>query len=530
MPRHSNAEIDKTLFGNAKKNKARASARSDGSAGLSKASAVSDFYSGGGSAGAKPRTRRTMQLVTKNEVRNLTIRRTDTGPSSVVISMDDYRRIRTNAVPLDQQHSALAATARRDRAERLAEESERRKAEYAAIDAERNDDGMNELDIIAAEREAVVLAKAKEQLEDDEDEVRILKSTILQAQCQAVRDAQLREKDEIAQALKEEEQRLDEMMEQARVRKIQEAEDKERGLKIAYIEGRKELEKQIEEREMQRLLEEELREHESQQVLKRIEEMALEDKLKAEERAVHTKKMQAEIVAANDYALQMAAERAAAAKAEDEELAQYVADKVAAEEAAEQRKIAEKAAADAAFRKVLQRQEAALDTMADREEKAARRAHEEKERQLRAKEAADAIKRRTEAAELNAARRAQIETMQRQKAIMSMAEKADFETNIAKAEAVIAKERAKEEALHTRRIANRNDVLDQIKQKEAATARDRAEFFAEGVKIDEEAKTRRARLDEIKQRKLDDLVATGLDPNYMHSVNRQITKSSVKAL
>ena len=50
-------------------------------------------------------------------------------------------------------------------------------------------------------------------IEEQEDEVKKLNELILQAKCHAIRDAQLKEKDIIKQEIKEEEQRLDEMME-----------------------------------------------------------------------------------------------------------------------------------------------------------------------------------------------------------------------------------------------------------------------------------------------------------------------------
>jgi hypothetical protein len=178
---------------------------------------------------------------------------------------------------------------------------------------------------------------------------------------------------------------------------------------------------------------------------------------------------------------------------------------------------------------VLLRQERAMDTLCGREELAAKRAHEEKERATRAKEARDATARREAAVELNRARMSQIESQQRQKALMCMAERDDFEATIASQQQLIETQRTQEDKLHTRRIANRDDILEQVKLKEREVQRDRANFFAEGVKIDEEAKTRRARLDQIKQHKLDELVATGLDAGYLHSVKRQIAKNPVKA-
>ena len=47
-------------------------------------------------------------------------------------------------------------------------------------------------------------------------------------------------------------------------------------------------------------------------------------------------------------------------------------------------------------------------------------------------------------------------------------------------------------------------------------------FFEEGERLDEEAKARRARLDEIKRRKLAELQAVGLEDRYCHQIKRAV--------
>ena len=57
-------------------------------------------------------------------------------------------------------------------------------------------------------------------MEDSEEEVRKLKTKILGAKCMAVRDKQVEERRQIEQSEKDEQLRLDEMMEQARLNAI----------------------------------------------------------------------------------------------------------------------------------------------------------------------------------------------------------------------------------------------------------------------------------------------------------------------
>lgn len=68
-------------------------------------------------------------------------------------------------------------------------------------------------------------------------------------------------------------------------------------------------------------------------------------------------------------------------------------------------------------------------------------------------------------------------------------------------------EKERNEELH--RVSKRHrfadDLRDQIVQHEKEKVRERAAFFDEGVRLDEQARQRRMRLDEIKTQKLNEL-------------------------
>ena len=64
-------------------------------------------------------------------------------------------------------------------------------------------------------------------MEEQDDEIKKLNEVILNAKCHAIRDAQLREKKEIDEAMMEEEKRLDLMMEVDRVKALKEYVERE---------------------------------------------------------------------------------------------------------------------------------------------------------------------------------------------------------------------------------------------------------------------------------------------------------------
>ena len=56
-----------------------------------------------------------------------------------------------------------------------------------------------------------------------------------------------------------------------------------------------------------------------------------------------------------------------------------------------------------------------------------------------------------------------------------------------------------------KRKQHREDVLAQIREKEKVKIHERNQFFEEGIKLTEEARSRRGKLEDVKKKKLDEL-------------------------
>ena len=67
------------------------------------------------------------------------------------------------------------------------------------------------------------------------------------------------------------------------------------------------------------------------------------------------------------------------------------------------------------------------------------------------------------------------------------------------------KEREEDEKLRSRRHVYNENLKKQIRENEVKRIQERKEFFEEGVRLDEEAKMRRAKLEDIKRKKLEEL-------------------------
>lgn len=79
-----------------------------------------------------------------------------------------------------------------------------------------------------------------------------------------------------------------------------------------------------------------------------------------------------------------------------------------------------------------------------------------------------------------------------------------FHSNRAQKE-LVEKERREELEARKKRLNHADDVRAQIREKEQVRVSERNAFFEEGVKLDEEARMRRAKLEEVKRKKLETL-------------------------
>jgi hypothetical protein len=103
------------------------------------------------------------------------------------------------------------------------------------------------------------------------------------------------------------------------------------------------------------------------------------------------------------------------------------------------------------------------------------------------------------------AREWQVKNKEQHLAVEAARERADFE-RVLKAQLTQAeKERQEEVQRIEKRRKFAGDLREQIVRHEKQKVEERAAFFDEGVRLDEQARLRRIRLDEIKTQKLNEL-------------------------
>jgi hypothetical protein len=115
------------------------------------------------------------------------------------------------------------------------------------------------------------------------------------------------------------------------------------------------------------------------------------------------------------------------------------------------------------------------------------------------------LKKKQTEEEMRLAREWQIKNKEQHLGIEAARERAEFE-RVLKAQLTQAEKERQEELIKiNKRHRFANDLREQIIQHEKQKVQERATFFDEGIKVDEQAKLRRIRLDQIKTQKLNEL-------------------------
>jgi len=454
-----------------------------------------------------------------------------TQPGNLVISWTDYCRLKDSATiktKADQYERELAHETLLDQQQAA---SQARRKEFETIDVTRaKTRAPTDMDLETAKKETSMLSNARELLAEQDDEIKKLNELILEAKVHAVRDAQVQEKAAIKQAHQEHDYRLDMMMEEERVRGLLETERIEFALKEEHLQGRRELEAQIEERKMQQLLNGEIREQEQKAMLEKLELLHLEDYEAAQQKRDEARALMADVQRANEEAIRIRQTREAATMLEEQKMAEFLEQKAVREQDLEEEGLRKKALWEREQARMIESQDLAASLQGERDALAERRAHAARERAARAQAIVDAQTKEAAKEELLSGLESQIVSHAHERARAAEADFKDFKLNILALEDVIVSEKDKEDEAHQRRLANKEGVIEQIKEKERHAIKERVNFFQEGSSLDVEARERAMRLQEIKDRKLDALKSTGIDNAHITQVQRAVEINARRAL
>merc|ERR1711959_563979 len=243
---------------------------------------------------------------------------------------------------------------------------------------------------------------------------------------------------------------------------------------------------QVKARERERLLQQEILEQERDGMLRQLERLKEEDILKAEMKKEAAKKLTEEVAASNSQMIRMKELKRRKEIEEDQRIAAYLEEKAAREQAHQDELDRIAAEKEAETIKLRQMQEKASDKKSELDALRAKRAMEQYEREWRQKE------------------RTAIEKQKMQNKIL-------HEARV---------QQKKEKQMMDARYKHRRDVQEQISKNEAMRRQERLDYLEEGRKLRKEIEKEKKHLNDIKDRKIQEMHVSGVPDKYLTELQR----------
>merc|ERR1712036_87932 len=144
---------------------------------------------------SKPRKPETIQVITKDLIRNVVVPGEDPSGLTVVLRPNKFMSIRNAARVRTKEEIQKEYDISKAEKDAAMEASGKRKEEMKQRELNRQqNEKLNDLEAEAKEKAEYLLEKANAQRLEQEDEVKHLNELILNAKCHAIRDAQILEK------------------------------------------------------------------------------------------------------------------------------------------------------------------------------------------------------------------------------------------------------------------------------------------------------------------------------------------------
>ncbi|KAJ1549540.1 Cilia- and flagella-associated protein 45 [Cladochytrium tenue] len=443
-------------------------------------------------------------VITRDNIRKL--RPHEQGSSNgppVLLSLADLERAKGASMFMSKEELLQRDKKFNESKLQAAENSKRRKEKMEEYDHQRTQNSkLTDIEKEAKEKSNYLLAKAQMQLEEQEDEIKHMNEMMLYAKCVAIRDAQVDEKKMIAKERKDEEARLDAMMEHERVYELKKLDEKEKKRVEELRRGAAKIRQQIEERREAALLEQERKDQETKQILKQISDMNDQDKKEKSGKVLAQRLLMQEVAKANHESTERKRQQKLAEEEEDRKVLEYLLEKerrdIENDKALQQRK----AERELELARLRAAQERMSDKQAQQDALRARRAYEAYEREWRRKEKETAERQAQQERELKTERIKQQRAREHTIAVEAHKLRQEFFENL-------ERQKEAEERIHHEEVkkAEKNriysqDLKAQISKREQERRKEREDFFKEGVRLAQERMEKNRKIEQIKDRKI----------------------------
>jgi len=271
------------------------------------------------------------------------------------------------------------------------------------------------------------LARADDARLENLDMVKTMRRKMIYAQCAKIRMNQIDEKSLEKTKLGAYEERQDILMEIQRLKDIEETEKRRKIREKLSFEDASQIRVQIQERQRQKIIEEEMLEQEKEHMKLTIKQQEEQARFKRKQQAIESKKLLNDVLRANDEAIQQKRDRIQEEKDEDERIAQWQEEKRLSEEALEAEKQRIKELKDIEFHHVASQMKRAQDNRSNEDALRAKRHQQEQERKQRDRERRETEKRQQQLRELTEARNEQSERKIKNLKLLALEDKEQWE-------------------------------------------------------------------------------------------------------
>eukprot|EP00294_Goniomonas_avonlea_P002882 CAMPEP_0114556658 /NCGR_PEP_ID=MMETSP0114-20121206/9407_1 /TAXON_ID=31324 /ORGANISM="Goniomonas sp, Strain m" /LENGTH=531 /DNA_ID=CAMNT_0001741879 /DNA_START=109 /DNA_END=1704 /DNA_ORIENTATION=+ len=455
-------------------------------------------------------------IVSRDEINAMLSRRpANVETDSLVITASELERLKHKATvnPLEER-MRQKQMAEEERGRQQAAARERKKKMIQMEEIRKKNQPKSDLEMEAAAAGQGLLATAQQARDERLDDVKHMNQMMLYSKCVTIRDAQLMEKHIIAKERAEEERRLDQQMEDERVRALRLYDEREREKEEERRQGAAIIRQQIQEREQQRIREQELLDQEREAMLRQIQLLKDEDHRKEEARREAGRRLLEEAAAANTEQIKRKELMKLQLAEEEERIHEYIKEKEKRdwERQMELERVAKQKADEVARLRALQ--EKAQDKQAEQDALRARRAQEDYEREWRAKERREIERKQRMLNDIMESRVQQKSEKERRVAEAAQLEQEEFYRILDVQRQAEHTERTKESHDRERRLKHKGQILQQITDIEEKRRKERQEFLEEGNKLRHDRDLERRRLEAIKARKLQELHKAGVPDKY----------------
>lgn len=466
-----------------------------------------------------------IEVVTKDSIRKLRARTKKSAArestnARIILSSNDYERIKKAAQVLSKEEQDEKQKLIKNQKQRAMAESEARKARLNEYEEVRQRE-LSSTNMAEGAESSSLLRRAKEQMDETEDEIKHLNELIIYAKCVAIRDVQVKEKEMINKARILEDRRLDEIEEQKRQLSLAQHVALIQDRHVERCRGAEVIRHQILEREEQRQIDQEIRDQETMALLKHLEKVKADECLQQSRKKEAQLELMAEVEQANKDLKLRRLEQIEKEKKQEEEIIDYIKHKDEMHEKILKETESKRREREDEIARIRAQQERSQDHKKAQDALRAKRALEEAERQARAKERVDGVAKRKTVEDLNNARAAQIRDQTHFAAMQAHRDRLEFNTTVSMEQQNRAKEKEKLEAQAVSRKKHIKEVQEQIKKKEHDLYVERKNFFQAGVTADKERDERAQKIRQIKNRKIEQLRKQGVPQQYIEYVERE---------